>query len=131
MSWMLDTNAVSDLLKGDPGLARQLRTVRPGALYLSAVTVAELEYGLAKRPRKRALHEAVRELLLRVQIAPWTAVTAAVYGPLRARLEAQGTPLGTLDTLIAAQALELECTLVSHDRAFHHVPELKITDWHA
>lgn len=129
MAWMLDTNAVSDLLKGNAGIAHRLSATTTGSIVLSAVTVGELNYGLAKRPRKRALHEAVRQLLLRVQVVPWTADAAETYGRLRAALEAKGTPLSALDTLIVAHAMQLGYTLVSHDQAFKHVPGLKLEDW--
>lgn len=129
MPWMLDTNAVSDLLKGNAGVAERVRATPIGAIHLSAVTVGELHYGLAKRPRRRLLHEAVEQLLLRVQISPWTAETAQTYGALRAALEAKATPLAALDTMIAAHAKQLGCTLVSHDRAFGQVAGLKLEDW--
>lgn len=129
MAWMLDTNAVSDLIKGNAAIAERLATVDGGVIHLSAVTVGELHYGLARRPHKRGLHEAVKQLLLRVQIAAWTADTAEIYGRLRAELESAGKPLGALDTMIAAHAKQLGFTLVSHDKAFGYVKGLRLEDW--
>lgn len=131
MFWMLDTNAVSDLLRGEAGLTRRVADTRVGTVCLSAVTAAELHYGLARRPGQRALHEAVRQLLLLVPTLPWTEEVAGTYGSLRAQLETGGRSLSALDTMIAAHARHLELTLVSHDRAFAQVPGLRLEDWHA
>jgi len=44
-------------------------------------------------------------------------------------LERDGTPMGNLDMMIAAQALALEATLVTHDQAFRKIKPLKRVDW--
>lgn len=131
MRWMLDTNAVSDLLRGQTGVTRRVASARVGTICLSAVTTAELHYGLARRPGQRALHKAVHQLLLRMPTLPWNGHIAEEYGSLRALLEAQSRPLSTLDTMIAAHARQLALTLVSRDKAFAQVPALKLEDWHA
>jgi len=51
------------------------------------------------------------------------------YATLRSALEDSGTPMGNLDMMIAAQALAVGATLVTHDRVFHRVKELKVEDW--
>ena len=57
---------------------------------------------------------------------------AEAYGKVRAALEAQGTPIGALDTLIAAQALSLGVTLVTNNaREFSRVPDLNLVNWAA
>lgn len=127
--WMLDTNAVSDLLRGNNDFRQRLAATTVGKVYLSPVTVGELHYGLTRRPDKTALQEAVRQLLLRVRIPPWTEDVAASYGQLHARLETTGTPLAALDLMIAAHALHLGLTLTSNDRAFRQVSGLAIKDW--
>jgi tRNA(fMet)-specific endonuclease VapC len=103
-------------------------------LCVSAVTESELLYRLARKPEATALHAAlhaaVSGFLLRVDVRPWDSVVAARYGNLRAELERRGTPLGNLDTLIAAHALASDCTLVSNDQAFARVPPgLRWEDW--
>lgn len=129
MAWMLDTNAVSDLLQRQPGVQQRLAATHVGEVWLSAVTVGELHYGLAKRPSKTKLHEAVRQLLLRMQIVHWTEEVAETYGQLRAELEAGGRKLAALDTMIAAHAKHLGITLVSNGKAFQQVPGLVIENW--
>ena len=59
----------------------------------------------------------------------WDSAAATRYGALRAVLEANGTPLGNLDTLIAAHALATAAILVTNDQAFARVPNLAIENW--
>jgi len=129
MRWMLDTNAVSDLLRAQPQALAWVQARPMEVLCMSAITEAELHYGLARRPGAARLHEAVRQLLLRVQVMPWDSPVAAVYGPLRAQLQAQGRLLSPLDLQIAAHAVSLGAVLVTRDRAFAQVPGLKIEEW--
>lgn len=124
--YMLDTNMASYLLKGkSPATRGRISSLRPGEIAcISAVTEAELLYGIAKsgigEQRMRILHW----FLLLVVIHPWGRREAAVYGQLRARQEAMGKPLGPFDMQIAAHAISLGATLVSNDKAFRHIPDL-------
>jgi tRNA(fMet)-specific endonuclease VapC len=83
----------------------------------------------SRKPGATALAAAVSAFLRHVQALPWDSEAAARYGTLRAQLEAAGTPVGNLDTLIAAHALAVGATLVTHDRAFRQVPGLVVEDW--
>lgn len=124
---MLDTNAASAVIKGGaPALDRRLGE---GATCISVVTEAELRFGLARRPERAALSRVVEAFLSQVTILPWTSTCARVYATLRAALEADGSPLGALDLLIAAHALEAGCSLASRDRAFARVPGLGVERW--
>ena len=86
-------------------------------------------FGLAKAPEAKRLHQAVKELLRRVDILPWSSAVMERYGSIRADLEKQGKPLGPLDLLIAAHAMEKDCVLVTDDAAFGRVAGLVIEDW--
>lgn len=77
------------------------------------------------------MRAAVHAFLLRVEVLPWANDAAESYGTLRATLEGKGTPLGSLDTLIAAHALAAQCILVSNDKAFQNLSELTVQDWSA
>lgn len=128
--YMLDTNIASFIIRGpSPALQAKLRAVPMAQLCISAVTHGELLYGLARKPGATALQRAVQEFLRRVEVLPWDEAAAERYGPLRAGLEAQGTPLGGMDTLIAAHALAAGCVLVSNDQAFGRVAGLGLEDW--
>jgi tRNA(fMet)-specific endonuclease VapC len=127
--YLIDTNTASALIKGSSGPAlERLRKVPPREIAISVVTEAEILFGLAKTQQTRHA-PAARIFLGTVSSLSWMSATAASYATLRAILETSGTPLSTLDTMIAAQALESDRILVTHDRAFGHIPGLMIEDW--
>ena len=128
--YMLDTNMASYIIRGPgPVLAARLVAVPMAQLCVSCVTQGELLYGLARKPGATSLQTAVREFLMRLDVLAWDSAAATRYGALRAALEAEGTPLGNLDTLIAAHALSVEAVLVTNDQAFTRVPALVVENW--
>jgi tRNA(fMet)-specific endonuclease VapC len=127
--YMLDTNTVSHIIKSHSAAIQHLVTVPMASLCMSAITEAELLFGLAKRPEAKRLHLAVRELLRRVDVLPWETAIASSYGVLRADMERQGKILASLDLLIAAHALSLGLILVTSDQAFGQVADLQLEDW--
>lgn len=130
MRYMLDTNTCIHAIKHRPAeLLAALRAHESAGLGVSSITVAELEFGVAKSASARNA-AALKQFLEPLAVADFDRVAAARYGPLRAALEAAGTPIGPLDTQIAAHALALEVTLVSNNtREFSRVPGLKLVDW--
>jgi tRNA(fMet)-specific endonuclease VapC len=128
--YLPDTNAVSAYLRGqDAGLAA--RTQKDfSCLRLSVIVVAEREFGFihgVSTPRQRPRFE---ELLTLLPIEPFTLADAAHYARIRSFLEKRGQGIGPMDTLIAAQALRLGATVVTHNtREFSRVPGLKCEDW--
>lgn len=127
--YMLDTNMVSHLVKGNPFALLQLTSVPMPALCISSITLGELHFGLAKRPEAKRLHAAIHELLSRVEALPWDEAVAVTYGEVRAQMALTGRVLGSLDMLIAGHALHVGAVLVSSDQAFRMVPRLTVTDW--
>jgi tRNA(fMet)-specific endonuclease VapC len=126
---MLDTNTASSLLKGEPRVLARLASETPERVCLSVVTEAELLFGVAKRPEARKLRVAVDELLAAIEVLAWSSATARRYATIRAELERRGKPLGALDLLIAAHAVQHDAVLVTNDRAFSAVPGLRLEDW--
>jgi len=126
---MLDTKTVSNIIKGHPGALDRLSKVPMPNVCISVITEGELRFGLAKRPAATRLHHIVHEFLRRVEIMPWDSVTATAYGALRARLEGAGKIVGSMDLLIAAHALSLDCTLATSDGGFDKIDNLMIEDW--
>lgn len=128
--YLLDTNISSYVIKGKvPYVRENLRRIPMPEVGISAVTEAELRFGVARKPGASQLQIAVEEFLVHVEILPWDSFAARQYATLRSSLEASGTPMGNLDMMIAAQALAAEATLVTHDRVFHRVKGLKLEDW--
>jgi tRNA(fMet)-specific endonuclease VapC len=68
---------------------------------------------------------ALNILFDRLRILPWTREEALIYGDLRAKLERAGKILGNLDMLIAAHAISTNATLVTRDKAFAQVEDLR------
>ena len=130
---LLDTNICIDLLNQRPGfeaILRRLDNRQQGEVALSAITLAELRFGIAASQR-RDVNLAKLELFLAVfEIAPFDAPAATAYGSLRARLKALGTPIEPLDTLIAAHALALGAVVATNNvRQFGRVPGLTVENW--
>ncbi len=127
--YMLDTNIVSHLIRGNDNVIRRVVSVSMASLCISAITEGELLCGLAKRPQAKQLHAAVHELLKRVDVLDWNRNVTKCYGALRADMEKNGTILAPLDLLIAAHALAVDSVLITNDQAFKRVPNLRIEDW--
>jgi tRNA(fMet)-specific endonuclease VapC len=120
----------SYIIKGNiPRVRERLLKVPVARVSISAVTEAELRFGVARRPEAVGLKTAVEEFLLRVDRLPWDSDAAQYYARVRAALERDGETLGNLDLMIAAHALAARAVLVTHDRVFRRVRELKIEDW--
>jgi tRNA(fMet)-specific endonuclease VapC len=128
--FLLDTNTVSfHIRRSSAALNRQLRRTPAAHVGLSVVTEMELRYGLARKPGLR-IAPLVEEFLAGVTILPLTSDVARAYGRIRAELEAEGTPIGPLDLMIAAHAAALKATLVSNNtREFHRIRGLRCEDW--
>ncbi len=130
MRYMLDTNICMDAIKHrPPEVLAALRAHAAAGLGVSGISVAELSFGVAKSGSARTL-QALAQFLEPLEIADFDRAAAQIYGPLRARLEATGTPIGPLDTQIAAHALALGVTLVSNNSLeFSRVPGLLLDNW--
>lgn len=131
MRYLLDTNACVDYLTGRfPGVLERIRRSSPGDLCISSVVVAELRYGADRSVSRRRNHQRLDVLTAEIQCADFNLAAAAAYGRVRAALEAQGTPIGPNDMLIAAHALALGLTLVTHNlREFERVEGLAVESW--
>lgn len=127
---MLDTNiCIYAIKQRPPEVLAALRAQEVAGLGLSSVTVAELAFGVARSGSARN-QRALEQFLEPLEIADFDRSAALVYGRLRAALEAAGTPIGPLDTQIAAHALALGVILVSNNqREFARVPGLRLEDW--
>jgi len=128
--YLLDTNTVSYIIKGNiPRVRERLLKVPMEQVAISAVTEAELRFGVARRQEAARLKIAVEEFLLRVEELPWDSEAAQHYAIVRAALEREGAMIGNLELMIAAHALATESLLVTSDRAFRRIKQLKMEDW--
>jgi tRNA(fMet)-specific endonuclease VapC len=136
MAWLLDTNTCIYLLTGNqPDYQRNIlarldalpRNERP---LISSVVLSELQYGVRKSRWRKANQALLDEFLLDFDMSDYGASAAVFYGELRTGLEKRGQPIGPMDMMIAAHALALDATLVTHNtREFARVKGLRLEDW--
>ena len=130
MRYMLDTNICIYLIKRRPAaVTAALLQHEAEGVGVSIITVCELAYGAAKSASARN-QAALRHFLEPLEVADFDHAAAMAYANVRAALDSAGTPIGPLDTQIAAHALSLGITLVSNNtREFERVPGLKLANW--
>ncbi|WP_396268564.1 type II toxin-antitoxin system VapC family toxin [Ideonella sp.] len=127
---LLDTNICIYIINTKPAkvLAR-FKQYRLGEVGLCSVVAAELAFGVAKSGSTRN-RQALEMFLAPLSILPFDEAAVWTYADLRAALERKGSPIGSLDTLIAAHALSLGATLVTNNtREFAKVPGLLLDNW--
>jgi tRNA(fMet)-specific endonuclease VapC len=128
--YLLDTTTASYVIKGNyPRVRERLLKVLMTEVAISALTEAELRFGLATKPEATGLTMEVEEFLVRLEIQAWDSEASKHYAEVRADLERKGEPMGNMDMMIAAQALAAEAVLVTADRVFRRVRGLKVEDW--
>jgi tRNA(fMet)-specific endonuclease VapC len=128
---MLDTNICVELLRGRAvRVFERLRKQRMDDVAISSITLAELQFGVAKSARPARNAVLLAEFCAPLAILPFDGRAAEIYGGVRRALEQNGTPIGPLDTLIAAHALALGLTLVTNNqREFRRVTALRVENW--
>jgi tRNA(fMet)-specific endonuclease VapC len=128
--YMLDTNICIYIInKRPPQVRAHFEGLRYGQVVVSSITGAELAFGFAKSGSARN-REALEKFLAPLEVLSFDSQAMYAYGALRAQLQANGQPIGALDTLIAAHALVVGATLVTNNLAeFARVPGLACENW--
>jgi tRNA(fMet)-specific endonuclease VapC len=133
MLHMLDTDIASYAIKdyGGTHVMDKLRALRPGEACVSAITRAELLFGLKKLPQKHRLHIGVKKFLNAVQVLAWEPEGAEFYAEIRHELMRTGNLIGEMDMLIAAHAIAADAVLVTNNvRHFKKIKlPLMLTNW--
>ena len=128
MRWLLDTNAVIAMLRGNDAVLARLRERAPADVGISAIVAHELYYGAYRSVRVEA--NLARVDRLRFEVVAFEREDARAAGEVRATLTTAGAGIGPYDVLIAGQALARGVTLVTHNvREFGRVEGLKVEDW--
>ena len=131
--YLLDTNICIFLLNqrvGFENIVRRMDGLQRQQIAISAITVAELEFGAAASKRQGDNSKRLERFLLEFEVMPFDRESARPYGRLRAVLQARGTPIGPMDFLIAAHALAARAVLVTNNTVeFQRVPSLELEDW--
>ncbi len=131
MKYMLDTNIIAYAVNRRPEVVlSRLMAHDPEEICISAVTMAELEYGVCKSSRPEQNRLALMAFLARIRVLPFDADAAREYGGIRDALTKRGTPIGANDLLIAAHAKALGLILVTNNtREFERVEGLALENW--
>jgi tRNA(fMet)-specific endonuclease VapC len=126
---MLDADTVSYALRGHGQVGTRLLEHQPSEVCISAVTLAELNFGAEARP-SQTIRRAIRRFTTDVAVVPFDVASAERFGVVAAALATRGQPIGLYDTLVAAQALSLGLTVVTNNtRHFSRVPGLAVENW--
>jgi tRNA(fMet)-specific endonuclease VapC len=130
MRFLLDTNICIYALKQNQVVLTRLLAERPIDVGLSVITEAELRTGAAKSAASAKTTSLLEHFLRPLAVLEFTSDDALAYAMVRAKLEHAGTPVGPLDTLIAAQAVARKLTLVSNnEREFKRIASLRLENW--
>ncbi len=131
MKLMLDTNTCIYIIKQQPpAVINRFLEYQVGDICISAITLSELRHGVAKSQDKDKNSKALDEFIIPLEVVAFDEGAALAYGEIRACLECAGTPVGSMDYLIAAHALSLGVTLVTNNtREFNRVAGLTLADW--
>lgn len=127
---MLDTNALSELIRNPQGvLAQRLNALEPDTVCTSIIAACELRFG-AQRKGSAPLTQRVEQLLQALTVLPLDTPADEHYADIRATLERSGTPIGSHDLFIAAHARSRGMTLLTRKlREFQRIPGLTVEDW--
>ena len=127
--FMLDTNMCIYLMKNQPEqVAKRFAQCYVGDVVMSAITYAELEYGVSVSASRARERRNLTALIEDIPVVPFDAAAAEAYGPLRA--ETRERKKDHLDKLIAAHAVALDMVLVTNnERDFASYPGVKLENW--
>jgi tRNA(fMet)-specific endonuclease VapC len=131
MKYLLDTCVISDFFKKISNVVTHFENVLPTQIYISTVTVMEIEYGLKlNEEREKKIRPVWENLLQQIKILDFSSQCAHAVALIRSKLKSMGLPIGPYNVLIAGTCLAHHLIMVtSNGREFTRVEELKIEDW--
>lgn len=131
MKLLLDTSICIYIIKQQPAnVLERFLEYQIGDIGISSITLSELRYGVAKSARREKNAKALDEFITPLEVVAYDEAAANAYGTIRATLEKAGTPIGSMDMLIAAHAVSLGIPLVTNNTGeFLRVPSITLIDW--
>jgi len=129
--FLLDTNICIYVIKKKPvNVLKTLKRKSRKKIYISSITIAELEYGVAKSNYPERNKIALIEFVSFFNILPFDNSDASEFGSIKTELEKKGTVIGPMDLLIASQAKSKHLILVTNNtKEFKRVQEIRIENW--
>lgn len=131
MKYLLDTNVISDYVKGHPNVQARLKQTPPRLLAISSVTRMEIEFGLQLNPeRAKKLVPVLEPLLAAITVIDFSEQDGLTTARIRAELRKRGTPIGPYDVQLASTALHHGLIFVTHNTdEFQRVNGLVLENW--
>ena len=131
MRYMLDTNICIYIMKKKPmSVFKQFEALSVGDVFMSLVTLGELEYGALRSNNSSKALNILEELVHYIPVLPCSVEVAKHYADIRASLSQKGKMIGNNDLWIAAHARSLGYTLVSNNiKEFERVEDLALENW--
>ena len=126
MRYLLDTTWIVEYLRGNADVISRLQALQDGELAVSIISVAELYEGVFRSHEPARNEAALKSFLAGVTVLGLTEDICMSYGRERARLYQQGNVIGAIDLLVAATALTHDFTLLTADRDFERVEDLRV-----
>ncbi|MGH7338752.1 MAG: type II toxin-antitoxin system VapC family toxin, partial [Myxococcota bacterium] len=125
LRYLLDTNTVSALMKGEPSVATRLAETAREDVGISQITVAEIEFGLVYLPQSKRRAQLRRQWAVigsELTRLTWDDRVSRTFGLHKARLERAGNRISDFDLAVAAHAIAFDLVVVTADRAFERIP---------
>ena len=129
--YLLDTNICIYVINKKPRqVVKRIKQLKPNQIKLSSISMAELEYGVAKSLHKKKNRNALIHFASAFDIIDFNNSDAEAYGLIRAYLETKGQVIGPYDMQIAAQAISRNLILITNNIAeFSRIPSIKLDNW--
>lgn len=130
MKYMLDTNICIYAQKQFKNVLDNIKNNWQDGIVISTITLAELQYGVEASVNREKNAVSLMKFLSIVGVLPFDDYAAAEYGKIRSDLRKKGTPIGTMDMLIAAHARAEGLIVVTNNtREFERVDGIKLENW--
>ncbi len=131
MMYLLDTNICIYLIRRKPiQVLHRFQQIKIGSIGISSITFSELTFGAQKSQFPEKNLQALEKFTIPLKTLPYDTKAAYIYGKIRKELESKGQPIGSMDTLIAAHAVSINCILVTNnEKEFNKVPDLQVENW--
>ena len=129
--YLLDTNIISYWMRGDKRVIGRIKKHAPADLSLSAITLAEILYGIEKSPMKKKERQLkIKKISSLLDLYSFDEAAAVKYATIRAQLERKGMVISEGDTQIASIAMANKLTVVTHNvKEFGRIGKLTVEDW--
>ena len=131
MKFLLDTNICIYIIKNKYlDIVKKMEKVGIENIGVSSITIAEMEYGISKSTKPNESESKLYEFLVPFTVLDFNVSAARYYGKIRNELNRKGTPIGTMDLLIASIAIANRLKIVTNnEKEFERISGLRIENW--